>query len=126
MFNCIFCFYCIYALECFSISLTKTTKDNIGICTTISLFCVFPPGTGRVQWIVTDISLDMTFPSGSVYQRGILAVTSASRFIVEFEDHWLRIDENRRGTRQEQENPWFRAWFEENNDCSFTPSSGIK
>ena len=45
-------------------------------------------GAGKLQWIFTDsISLDSSFTFN--YPRGIIAVVPASRYIVEFEDHWV-------------------------------------
>ena len=45
-------------------------------------------GAGKLQWVFTDsISLDSSFSFS--YPRGILALVPASRYIVEFEDHWV-------------------------------------
>lgn len=85
------------------------------------------PDSGRLQWLFADLNLEMTFPASSVYQHGIIAVTAASRFIVEFEDHWMRINERRVNSLQALENPWFRPWFEERNACSFNPlTTGLR
>ncbi|KAL8604641.1 hypothetical protein ACOMHN_013421 [Nucella lapillus] len=70
-------------------------------------------GAGKLQWIVTDsITLDTTFSYN--YPRGVLALVPASRYIVEFEDHWVRIDENKTSA----ENPWFRDWYMHKNQCN--------
>ena len=51
----------------------------------------FVPGAGKLQWIVTDsVSLETKF--SSAYPKGIISITHASRFIVEFEDHWASTE----------------------------------
>jgi hypothetical protein len=46
------------------------------------------PGAGKLQWIFTDsVSLESRFETR--YPRGILALVPKSRYIVEFEDHWV-------------------------------------
>ena len=49
----------------------------------------------------------------SRYPRGVVAVLTGSRFIVEFEDHWKRIDERSPST----ENPWFQEWYMNSRKC---------
>ncbi|BFZ18685.1 hypothetical protein BsWGS_21724 [Bradybaena similaris] len=78
------------------------------------------PAAGRLQWLVTDMPLDTVFASSSVYQRGIISISAASRFIVEFEDHWIRINE----TNPSLENPWFTGWYENKYSCKFSPAPG--
>lgn len=75
---------------------------------------------GRLQWLLTDIPVDTRFNSSSIYQRGIISVAAASRDIVEFEDHWIRIDES----NPSPENPWFTGWYENRYNCKFNPTAG--
>ncbi|CAG5123321.1 unnamed protein product, partial [Candidula unifasciata] len=75
---------------------------------------------GRLQWLVTDMPLDTVFASTSIYQRGIISVSAASRYIVEFEDHWIRINES----SPSPENPWFTGWYENKYNCRFVPNAG--
>lgn len=72
-------------------------------------------GAGKLQWIFTDsISLETSFPNTNLYPRGILVIVPKSRYIVEFEDHWVRIDEN----NPPAENPWYARWYMEMNKCN--------
>ncbi|KAK6192475.1 hypothetical protein SNE40_003935 [Patella caerulea] len=70
-------------------------------------------GAGKLQWIFTDsLSFNQDF-QWKVYQRGVISIIATQRYIVEFEDHWVRIDEN----DPSPENPWFKAWYMEQNKC---------
>ncbi|XP_041349145.1 uncharacterized protein LOC121368478 [Gigantopelta aegis] len=74
----------------------------------------YSAGSGKIQWVFTDsVSLNANFGS-NMYPRGMLVVVPASRFIVEFEDHWVRINE----TELRAENPWFQQWYEKEYGCS--------
>ena len=74
----------------------------------------YSAGSEKIQWMFTDsISLNTNFGS-NMYPRGMLMVIPASRFIVEFEDHWVRINE----TEVRAENPWFQQFYEKDNGCS--------
>lgn len=67
---------------------------------------------GKLQWIFTDsISLASNF--ANPYPRGIISIAPASRYIVEFEDHWVRID----AENPSPENPWFREWYMNTHNC---------
>ncbi|XP_059178375.1 uncharacterized protein LOC131957655 [Physella acuta] len=77
------------------------------------------PDAGKIQWILTEFPLDYVFDSTSTYQRGVLFVSAASRYIAEFEDHWIRLNE----TNPSDENPWFSRWFEDSKNCKFNPTS---
>ena len=71
------------------------------------------PGAGKLQWVVTDsVSLVDTFP-GQKYPRGLVAVVPAGRKIIEFEDHWVRIDNNNPSV----ENPWYKDMYMDKNKC---------
>ena len=71
------------------------------------------PGAGRLQWVVTDsVSLVDTFP-GQKYPRGLIAVVPAGRKVIEFEDHWVRIDNNNPSV----ENPWYKDMYMDKNKC---------
>lgn len=73
------------------------------------------PGATNLQWIVTSsLSLYNTFPNNK-YPRGVVAVLTGSRFIVEFEDHWQRINES----HPSSENPWFDEWYMSYRKCKF-------
>ncbi|XP_052799942.1 uncharacterized protein LOC128231322 [Mya arenaria] len=64
-------------------------------------------GAGKLQWVVTDsVSLSDKFP-GQTYPRGLISVVPSSRTIIEFEDHWVRIDH----TTSSTENPWFQDQY---------------
>lgn len=70
-------------------------------------------GAGSLQWIVTDsVSISSTFP-GQKYPRGLLSVVPANRKIIEFEDHWARIDVNNPSV----ENPWYKQMYMAKNKC---------
>lgn len=70
-------------------------------------------GAGKLQWVFTDsLSLDSTF--SFPYARGIISIVPASRYIVEFEDHWVRIDEE----NPSAENPWYKEWYMEKFQCN--------
>ncbi|KAK3802485.1 hypothetical protein RRG08_043316 [Elysia crispata] len=78
------------------------------------------PDAGRLQWLFVDFPLHAQFEAASIYQRGIISISAGSRFIVEFEDHWVRIDEN----NPSPENPWFQDWFASTYNCQFGASVG--
>lgn len=44
---------------------------------------------------------------------GLISVVPAGRKIIEFEDHWVRID----NTNPSSENPWYKAQYEAQNMC---------
>lgn len=44
---------------------------------------------------------------------GLISVVPAGRKIIEFEDHWVRIDNNYPST----ENPWYRSQYMKKNAC---------
>ncbi|XP_033748674.1 LOW QUALITY PROTEIN: uncharacterized protein LOC117333478 [Pecten maximus] len=68
---------------------------------------------GKLQWIYTDsLPLSTNF-GGKKYPRGVIAVLSGSRKIIEFEDHWVRIDVS----NPSSENPWFQDWYMNENNC---------
>lgn len=70
-------------------------------------------GAGKLQWIFTDsIPLSSTF-TGKKYPRGIISVLTGSRKIIEFEDHWVRINPE----NPSSENPWFKEWYMNQNEC---------
>ncbi|CAL1533763.1 unnamed protein product [Lymnaea stagnalis] len=79
------------------------------------------PDAGRLQWIFLEL-IDNAVETTNIYQRGVISITAASRYIVEFEDHWIRIDED----RPSAENPWFSQWYEDNNECKFNPTGAQK
>lgn len=98
-----------------------STVFRILLCGLTAIILVsFLSAAGRLQWLVTDMPLDTVFASSSVYQRGIISISAASRFIVEFEDHWIRINE----TNPSLENPWFTGWYENKYSCKFSPAPG--
>lgn len=73
-------------------------------------------GAGGLQWIFTDsIPLSNTFP-GKKYPRGVISVLAGSRKIIEFEDHWVRIDVN----SPSPENPWYQEWYMTTNNCKLS------
>lgn len=79
-------------------------------------------GAGKLQWIFTDsISLSDRF-NNQKYPRGIISVLSGSRKIIEFEDHWVRIDVN----SPSQENPWFQDWYMTEYDCRLPGNTNPK
>ncbi|XP_052832771.1 uncharacterized protein LOC106868777 [Octopus bimaculoides] len=45
----------------------------------------------------------------------MVAVLTGTRFIVEFEDHWKRINES----NPSKENPWIKEWYMMRNKCKF-------
>lgn len=68
---------------------------------------------GKLQWVFTDsLPLISTFPNQK-YPRGIISVVPGARKITEFEDHWVRIDEN----DPSPENPWFKEFYMTENRC---------
>ncbi|XP_053375882.1 uncharacterized protein LOC123533311 isoform X2 [Mercenaria mercenaria] len=68
---------------------------------------------GNLQWIVTDsVSLSDTFP-GQKYPRGLISVVPSGRKIIEFEDHWVRIDNN----DPSPENPWYKDMYMKSFEC---------
>ncbi|XP_076434694.1 uncharacterized protein LOC143274691 [Babylonia areolata] len=72
-------------------------------------------GAKTLQWIVTDsIPLDTTFDFS--YPNGVIAIVPASRYIVEFEDHWVRINES----SPSSENPWYQGWYMNHYRCDLT------
>ncbi|KAK3084395.1 hypothetical protein FSP39_012853 [Pinctada imbricata] len=74
---------------------------------------------GKLQWIFTDsIPLASTF-TGKKYPRGIISVLSGSRKIIEFEDHWVRINVN----NPSAENPWYQDWYQTEYNCRLPSSS---
>ncbi|XP_061163158.1 uncharacterized protein LOC133172311 isoform X1 [Saccostrea echinata] len=80
------------------------------------------PAAGKLQWIFTDsISLSENFPNQK-YPRGIISVLSGSRKIIEFEDHWVRIDVN----NPSAENPWYKDWYMTENDCRLPSNTNPK
>ncbi|GFS13478.1 metabotropic glutamate receptor 3, partial [Elysia marginata] len=78
-------------------------------------------GAGLLQWLFVDFPLYAQFDAAQIYQRGIISVSPAFRFMVEFEDHWVRIDEN----NPSPENPWFQEWFESTYSCKFS-ATGVE
>ncbi|KAK7087416.1 hypothetical protein V1264_021473 [Littorina saxatilis] len=73
---------------------------------------------GKLQWVFTDsIPLDSSFSTS--YARGIIAIVPASRYIVEFEDHWVRLDEE----NPSSENPWFKDWYMDKYQCNLIGAS---
>ncbi|XP_067683866.1 uncharacterized protein [Haliotis asinina] len=77
---------------------------------------------GNLQWVFTDsISLTKQFGTNK-YPRGIISIVPTSRYIVEFEDHWVRINEN----NPSAENPWFQEWYSEQYECSFPTFNNIQ
>ncbi|XP_055862816.1 uncharacterized protein LOC106050493 [Biomphalaria glabrata] len=80
------------------------------------------PASGRLQWIYLEFNQDAVYEPVTTYQRGSLFISAASRFIVEFEDHWIRINES----NPSNENPWFTRWYEDNYNCKFIPSGTEK
>lgn len=79
------------------------------------------PAAGRLQWIFLEF-IDSTVETSNIYQRGVISITAASRYIVEFEDHWIRLDEDHPSV----ENPWFSQWYEDNYACKFNPTGTQK
>ncbi|KAK7481553.1 hypothetical protein BaRGS_00027202, partial [Batillaria attramentaria] len=79
---------------------------------------------GKLQWVFTDsLSLDDTFPlngAGVTYAKGIISILPSSRYIVEFEDHWVRLDEE----NPSPENPWYQEWFMNKYDCNLQGFTG--
>ena len=74
------------------------------------------PNAGKLQWIFTDsLSLSETF-TGKKYPRGVISVLSGSRKIIEFEDHWVRIDVN----NPSAENPWYQDWYMTVHNCQLS------
>ena len=74
------------------------------------------PRAGKLQWIVTDsVSITDTFP-GQKYPRGLISVVPAGRKIIEFEDHWVRIDNNK-SSSENPENPWYKDMYMDMNKC---------
>ncbi|KAL4223423.1 hypothetical protein ACF0H5_016893 [Mactra antiquata] len=79
------------------------------------------PTAGKLQWVVTDsVSLSDTFP-GLKYPRGLISVVPAGRKIIEFEDHWVRIDDN----FPSSENPWYRNQYMKKNNCRLPGVTGM-
>ncbi|GAB1608013.1 Metabotropic glutamate receptor 3, partial [Argonauta hians] len=73
------------------------------------------PGAGDLQWVLTDsLSLARNYTDNK-YIRGVVAVLTGTRFIVEFEDHWKRLDES----NPSSENPWLMEWYMAQNKCKF-------
>ncbi|KAH9518675.1 hypothetical protein Btru_005959 [Bulinus truncatus] len=80
------------------------------------------PASGRLQWIYLEFNQDELYEPTRKYQRGSLFISAASRFIVEFEDHWVRIDES----NPSLENPWYTKWYEDTYSCKFKPTGAEK
>lgn len=65
-------------------------------------------GAGRLQWVFpASIGASQTLVENIIYARGLLVVAPASRYIPEFEDYWVRINES----SPSPDDPWFQTWY---------------
>ena len=71
-------------------------------------------GAGTLQWIFpARIGTSLALVENLPYARGAITITPASRHIPEFEDHWVRIDDN----APSNDNPWYKSWYMEVHQC---------
>ncbi|XP_064620108.1 uncharacterized protein LOC135483288 isoform X2 [Lineus longissimus] len=72
---------------------------------------------GKLQWIFSDtVGNSRGFGSLNNYTRGYIGLTPSSRRTPEFQDHWMRIDEN----NPLSYNPFFKDWYMSMNKCKLT------